>query len=78
MMIVPNEESDWVHRVIRYIHTPAVFNQRDYSEAEKKRERIFKMSWTDLKFSLPIWQKGLLVLKKFEDKQSSHFREQSF
>ena len=51
-MIMPNEKSEWVHQVVRYIHSPALFIQGDNSdlEAEKKRERIFKMSWTDWKF----------------------------
>ena len=64
MMIMPNEESEWVNQVVGYIHSPTLFIQRDNRdfEAEKK-------AWTDLqnvradwKFHLPIRQKGLLVL----------------
>ena len=63
MMIMPNEESDWVHQVFRYIHSPALFIQRDNSDFKgKKREGVLKMAWTNWKFNLPIWQKGSLVI----------------
>ena len=63
MMIMPNEESQWVHQVVLYILPPALFIQRDNSdfEGEKKCEWILYMSCTGWKFNLPIWQKGLLV-----------------
>ena len=53
MMIMANGESEWVHWAVRYIHSPALFIQRDDIdfEAEVKRERIYKMSWTDWKFN---------------------------
>ena len=43
MMIMLNEESEWDHQVVLYIHSPALFIQPDYSDliAEKK-------TWTDL------------------------------
>ena len=28
MMIMPNEESEWIHQIIRYIHSPVLFIQR--------------------------------------------------
>ena len=47
MMIMPNEESEWVHQVFRYIHSPTLFIRGDNSdfEAEEKREQIVKMFW---------------------------------
>ena len=56
-----NEESEWVHQVVRYIHSAALFIHHDNDFEAKKRKRVFKMSWRDWKVSLPIWQKGLLV-----------------
>ena len=57
MMIIPNEESEWVHQVARYIHSPALFIQRD-NGLSKRRERIFRKTRIDLKLHLPIRQKG--------------------
>ena len=33
-MITPNKKSEWVDQVVRYIHSPASFTQRDNSETE--------------------------------------------
>ena len=61
MIIMPNKESEWVHQVFHYIHSPALFIQRDNSEFEAKnnRERIFKM--TENLICGRISQKGLRV-----------------
>ena len=37
MMIMPNEENAWVHQVVRYIHSPASFIQRDNSDTEAEK-----------------------------------------
>ena len=46
-----DDHSEYTKRVsssILALHSPALFIQRDNSDFEtKKRERIFKMSWTD-------------------------------
>ena len=65
MMITPNEESEWIHHVVCHIDSPVLFIQHDNSdcEAEKKREHIFKMPWTDWNFTQPISRKGFLVLQ---------------
>ena len=72
MMNMSNEETQWVQYVVRYIHSSALFIHRDNwdFEAEKTRERMFKMSWTDWLFILPIWQKGLLVRKTHRKKEN--------
>ena len=58
-MIMSNEENEWVDQIVRYIHLPSLLIHHDSDfEAEKKREGISKISWTDWKFSLPIWQQG--------------------
>ena len=68
MVIMPNEESEWVDQRVRYIHWSALLVQRDNSdfEAKKKRDWIFKMPLADWKVNQPIWQKGLLVQKIFK------------
>ena len=65
MMIMPIEETKWVHSVVDYVRLSALFIYRDNGdfETEKARERMFAMSRTDLKFNLLIWQKGLLGQK---------------
>ena len=37
MMIIPKEESKGVYQVVRYIHSPALFVQRDDSDTEAKK-----------------------------------------
>ena len=60
MMIIPNGKSERVHQVVRDIHTPVLFIQRDNSYSKSKKS--WKCCYTDWKFNLPIWQKGLLVI----------------
>ena len=55
MLIMPNQESQWVHQVIRNIPSPALSIQWDRDFEAKKSEEIFQMSWTDWKFTLPTW-----------------------
>ena len=44
MKIMPNEESEWVIQVVRYIHSSVFAIQRENSDFQnKKRERMFKM-----------------------------------
>ena len=49
MIIIPNEESDWVYHVGCNIHSPVLLIQRDNSDSEAKKnfEQIFKAYWTD-------------------------------
>ena len=48
MMIMPSEESEFVHQVVRYIHLPALFIQRDNSALEAENsELILKINLTD-------------------------------
>ena len=46
MMIMPNEEKEWVYQVVYYIHSPALFTQRgnDDFDGEIKREHILKVN----------------------------------
>ena len=37
MMIMPNEESEWVHQIVRYIRSPALFTQGDNSDFEAEK-----------------------------------------
>ena len=56
MLIMPNQESEWVQQVVRNIPSPALSIQWDNSDFEaKKGKEIFQISWTDWKFILPIW-----------------------
>ena len=43
---MPNEESEWVHQVARYIHSHASFIQCDNSDRKK--------TWTDLENVLKL------------------------
>ena len=42
MMIMPNVESEGIHQVVRYFHSPVLIIQRANSDliAKKKREKI--------------------------------------
>ena len=64
-----DDHAEWRKRVSSSSRPLNLFNQRDISdfEVEKKRERIFKMSWTDWKIDLPIWLRGLLVVPNARD-----------
>ena len=61
MMIRLNEESEWVHQVVRYMHSPAWSSVN--SDFDAGKNRIVKKSWRDWNFNLRIWQKAFLVNK---------------
>ena len=72
MLIMPNQESEWVQQVVRNIPSPAVSIQWDNSDFEaKKGEENFQTSRTDWKFILPIWWKGLVITSKTQNKSTS-------
>ena len=56
MLIMPNQESEWDHQVIRNIPSPALSIQWDNKDIEaKESKQIYQMSWTDWEPNLPIW-----------------------
>ena len=38
MLILPNEQSEWVYQIVRYVHSPALFIQRDSMAAFHKSD----------------------------------------
>ena len=73
MMIMPNEDGEWVHQVVGYIHSLAFsLSVIIVTSKPKSREMILKCLW---KLDLPIWQKGLLVSENWAElHQNSTFR----